>query len=219
MANDEKIQFTGHVSETGDISLPTRLKGDVAKLFAGRDIVVTFERKRRKRSLNQNAYYWSVIIQFITDAMNEAGENVAPQEVHEFLKFRFLRVQKIDPDTAELLWEYSRSTTGLSTVQFSLYMDQCIQFAAEMLGVTIPAPSTMQDLYTFPEYIGKSEKRTEYVGRIAGYVQGITDKSELKKYFLQNPEWNQDVEIRTIFNERWIELRTGQRIEAAIEAR
>lgn len=209
MTADQKLEYAGRVSDAGEITLPKKFRAEVAKLFSGREIVVTFQRKKKRRSLNQNAFYWGVVIKMIKEAMNDAGENVTEQEVHEFLKFRFLRVQRTDPDTAELLYEYAKSTTVLSTVEFCLYLDSCVQFGAEMLGIVIPPPEDKRGEYVFPEFIGKSESRTEYLERIKGYVSDIFDLPQLKRYFAQNPEWQTDDEIRTLFNIRRMEIKGG----------
>ena len=206
MTADEKLTFSGRVADNGEIMLPRRFRTDVARLFPGRDIVVIVERRRRKRTQNQNAYYWAVIVQMICDGLNAAGENVNPQEVHEFLKFRFLRIQKTDPDTGELLWEYSRSTSALKAFEFSLYLDQCIQFAAEYLGIQIPPPHTQTEMYSFPEYQGLKESRPDYLERVALQLADITHRWQLEKYFQQVPEWANDVEVRNLFNIRWSEL-------------
>lgn len=207
MTADEKLIFNGMVEDNGEITLPRRFNTDVARLFQGREIVLTVERKRKKRTLDQNAYYWAVIVEQICEAMNDAGENVTPKEVHEFLKFRFLKVQKINQETGEVLWEYGRSTSSLKTFEFSLFLDDCIQFAAEYLGIKIPLPYTQTETYALPEYQGATESRPDYLERIAGYLKDITHPWQLQKFFEQNPGWNIDVEVRHLFNLRWLELR------------
>ena len=207
MTADEKIQIYGKVTDTGEITLPRRFKPDVARLFSGREIVVTVERKRKKRSLNQNAYYWAVVVKMICEAMNDAGDMVSSQDVHEFLRFRFLKIQKIDEETAELLYEYSRSTSALKTFEFAEYIERCIQFAAEYLNIEIPTPYSERDNYSFPEQPGKKETRDEYLSRISEYVLDIFDRNHLRKYFEQNPDWQSDVEVKTLFNARWAALK------------
>ena len=207
MTTDEKLQFDGVVNEDGTMIVPRRFKPDVVRLFLGKEITITVERKRRKRSLNQNAYYWAVVVQMICDAMNENEDNVLPSQVHEFLKHRFLKVQKIDHETGEILYEYSRTTTALKTFEFSLYIDQCIQFAAEYLKIQVPPPHTQSETYSFPEYQGKKEQRDKYLKRIEEFLMDIQHRWQLEKYFRQVPEWSKDEEIRKLFNERWKDLR------------
>ena len=144
--SDKTLQFFGRVSDTGEITLSKRLRNDVRKAFSGKEIEVLFRRKKKPRSSPQNAYYWGVVVQLIHEAMLDVGDVVHPQEVHEFLKFRFLRVQKIDHETGELKYEYSRSTTDLSTIEFMEYIEMCIQFAAEYLNTVIPPPGEQAEI-------------------------------------------------------------------------
>jgi len=201
-AADEKLEFYGSVSDEGVLTVPQKFNTDVGRLFKGRDVIVTVQRKRKMRSLDQNAYYWAVIVPHICDAMNDAGELVTRQEVHEFLKFRFLRVQKIDEDAGEIIYEYGRSTSSLKTYEFCLYIDNCIMFGSEYLGITIPLPNEVLETYAFPEKQGKAEPRELYLERIGGYLADVPDKKELRRYFNLNKEWEQDAEVRALFNIR-----------------
>ena len=202
MSADEKLEFYGSVSDNGVLTVPQKFNTDVGRLFRGREVIVTVQRKRKVRSLDQNAYYWAVIVPNICDALNDAGEVVTRQEVHEFLKFRFLRVQKIDYDSGEVIYEYGRSTTSLKTYEFCLYIDNCIRFGAEYLGITIPLPNEVLETYTFPEQQGKAEPREVYLERIGGYIADIPDRRTLRQYFNKNKDWENDAEIRALFNLR-----------------
>ncbi len=108
--------------------------------FAGSDVEVTIRKKKKHRSSPQNRYYWGVVIEMIRAGMKDMGDMVTPEQVHEFLKWRFLRFSKVDENTGEVLYEYAGSTADLKTVEFSEYVEKCCQFAAEMLGVSIPLP-------------------------------------------------------------------------------
>lgn len=135
-----RLTYFGSVSNDGHLILPKAIRSEVVRWFLGKEIEVSFSQKKKPRSNPQNAYYWGVVIDLICQAMNEAGDLVKPQEVHEFLKHRFLKIQKIDIETGELLYEYSRSTTDLSTFEFSEYVERCVQFAAEFLNIEIAMP-------------------------------------------------------------------------------
>ena len=202
VAADEKLEFYGSVSEAGVLTVPQKFNAEVGRLFVGREVIVTVQRKRKMRSLDQNAYYCAVIVPHICDALNDAGELVTRKEVHEFLKFRFLRIQKIDEDTAEVIYEYGRSTSSLKTYEFCLYIDNCIRFGAEYLGIKIPLPNEVQETYTFPEQQGKAEPRENYLERIGGYIADIQDRKTLRLYFNRNPNWETDTEVRALFNLR-----------------
>lgn len=201
MAN-QKLEFTGEVTQEGELLVPRWFKENIQKAFAGKEIVLTVTRKAKFRSLNQNAYYWAVVIQMIYEAMNEQGENVDPKTVHEFLKLRFLKFQKIDHDTGEVIYEFGRSTSGLFTFEFAFYLENCFDFAKVYFGITIPAPNTQKDVYSFPEYQSKEESRPDYLERIAGYLERITTRMDLKRYFRFIPEWDHEQDVKAVFRKR-----------------
>lgn len=199
---ENKLEYDEKVEDSGSFNLPQRLNTDVARFFSGVEIRITITRKRKQRTQNQNAYYWAVVIRLIREGFNDLGESVTDNEVHEFLKFRFLRVVKYDEDTGEMLYEFSRSTSALKTFEFAIYLDQCIQFAAEKLGVTIPQPYTQTDGYLFPEYQTAKETRPDYLFRIKSYVDQIGDTTQLRQYFNQVPHWKNEPDVRAIFNNK-----------------
>lgn len=92
----------------------------------GKRVELTVERERHNRSLNQNSYYWGVVIEILG---NHWG--YAPEEMHEALKFKFL---KLHEDTGLVT---VRSTAKLSTKEFGDYIDSIVRWAAQE-GCYIP---------------------------------------------------------------------------------
>ena len=69
----------------------------------------------RKRSDQQNKYYWGVVVELIRLAINEInGENFTAENIHDFLKERFLEGLEIHAATGELL-NIRKSTTDNTT--------------------------------------------------------------------------------------------------------
>lgn len=98
---------------------------------------------RKRRSLPQNAYYWGVVCEMVKDGLRDAGFNAirTADDAHEVTKSLFLKKEVVNEDTGELLAVIGRSTTTLSTLEFSEYIDQIIQWAAEYLCISIPYPN------------------------------------------------------------------------------
>lgn len=95
----------------------------------------------RKRSDQQNKYYWGVIVELIRLAINEInGENFTAENIHDFLKERFLEGFEIHAATGELL-NIRKSTTDNTTTKQEEYHEQCRQFASEYLNIEIPLPN------------------------------------------------------------------------------
>jgi len=79
-----------------------------------------------KRTIDFNAYYFGVVIEYISDETGEDG-----LIIHEFLAFKFLRLTK----------NTRRSTASLNNKEFRIYSLQCRVWALEVLGVKIPLPN------------------------------------------------------------------------------
>lgn len=136
----ESLTYPGRV-EKGQIKLPgAKMRTEITALFEGRDIEVIVRRKKKHRSSPQNRFYWAVVVPMVRAGLKEIGEILSLEQVHELLKFRHIREQRIDENTGEVAFEYTRSTAELTTVEFAEYIERCAQFAAEYLRVTIPDP-------------------------------------------------------------------------------
>lgn len=95
-------------------------------------------RAREQRSLQQNSYLWGVVYPDVRDGMIEAwGETLSTDEVHEFLKDKFLAKPVINRATGEAMGKTTPSTTKLNTKECAEYIDQITKFAAEYLGVQV----------------------------------------------------------------------------------
>ncbi len=81
--------------------------------------------KIQKRSVDWNAYYFGVLIKYITDETGEDG-----LKVHDFFGFKFLRLTK----------NTRKSTASLNNGQFECYVLRCRVWAYEVLHIFIPLP-------------------------------------------------------------------------------
>ncbi len=93
----------------------------------GQEVGLSLTRRRKDRSLPQNAYYWGVVVAMLAEHCG-----YLPEEVHDALKAKFLM-----DHSGEL--PRIKSTTALDTKEFGEYVDRCIQLAAE-LGIVVPSP-------------------------------------------------------------------------------
>lgn len=95
--------------------------------------------KRSKRSLQQNAYYWGVIVAMVHEGFRNMGNDVSLEETHEYLKARFNYKEIVNTSVGEVM-NVPKSTTELSKEEFGMYIDKIQQFAAEYLNTIIPNP-------------------------------------------------------------------------------
>jgi len=105
----------------------------------------------RKRSVNQNAYYWGVVVPMVRKGLFEIGfdEVQTYDDAHELLKKQFVRRQFANKQTGEVV-TITGSTTGLSIPEFNEYIERVCKWSAEYLGVVIPSPN--QELAEFENW-------------------------------------------------------------------
>lgn len=114
--------------------------------FEGKEITVTVERKKKTRSDAQNKYYWSTVVTFWRQLIQEEhGEYLTQSEVHEFLKVNFNPVELANENTGEIL-RIGKSTTQNSTIEMEEFMERCRRGALEFFGAVIPLPNEQIEL-------------------------------------------------------------------------
>ena len=101
---------------------------------------VRITRHRRTRSINQNAYYWAVVVASFHQFLSEQGDSYTAEDCHEMLKFKHLRETAVDHSTGEVLGEFVKSTATLNTMEFAEYVDRCIAWLGEF-GIRVPSPA------------------------------------------------------------------------------
>ena len=98
--------------------------------------MATIHKPRAKRSLNQNRYYWGVVIAHI---VNYCGQDA--EDVHEYLADLFLSENKdLKLNGVIRRVRTHPTTTKLSTTQFNEYIDSVRSWAAWELDLRIPSP-------------------------------------------------------------------------------
>ena len=125
----------------GNITQNRKRIKDVLESFEGKDITLTIQKKRKSRSVPQNAYMWGVIIPLMAYAVkNEWGELWSYEKCHEFFKMRFLFTEKINEDTGEIV-RIPKSTTENTPSEQEDYHTEIRQFMLEFFNVTCPLPN------------------------------------------------------------------------------
>jgi hypothetical protein len=124
----------GFVTEDGRLAFRPAARGLFMRHLAqltGQAVDVIIRVHRDQRTDSQNRYYFGVVVPLI-------GEHCGydKQEMHELLAMRFLRIAD-DPVTGS---PRRRRTPHTNTKEFAEYIDACVRFASQELGVYIPAP-------------------------------------------------------------------------------
>ena len=143
----KKVETYGTMKNGGlSIGFRDRFVAALSLLSDGR-VRVTIERIYRKRSIQQNCYYWGVVVQcFLDGVKSEWGESHSSEWGHEQLKQHCNYKEKAVSGTGELV-RLPQSTRELTTVEFAEYEERCCKLIAEWFGITVPSPGEQIDLY------------------------------------------------------------------------
>lgn len=95
---------------------------------------VEIKKYRKNRSLEQNGYYWGVVIEILS---REFG--CIPEEMHEILKARFNSEITILPNGEEV--RHVKSTKDKDTFNFEEYLEDIRVWADTEFGINIPLPN------------------------------------------------------------------------------
>lgn len=98
--------------------------------FEGMEIEYSIKKRSKPRSMQQNKYYWAVVIPLISE---ETG--MTAEDVHEALKWKFLRIK------GEYL-DKSRGISDLSSEEATQFIKEVELWAIEFLGINgFPDPN------------------------------------------------------------------------------
>lgn len=135
-----KIQIKSFV-ENGKLKRNRTLILDAIKSFEGKEVELTLDKPKNKRTNPQNSYLWSVLYPITQQAIkNEWGEVWNIEKVHEFYKMQFNITEKINEKTGQII-KLPKSTTENTTTQQEEYHLQIREFLQEWFNVTAPLPN------------------------------------------------------------------------------
>jgi len=103
----------------------------------GKRFEMTISVEKRKHTDPQRKYYFAVIVEMVYAAIRNLGNEVYRDDVHEFLKNKFL-TKDLMGKGGEILGIYSPSLSRLSKEAMMDYIDAIIRWSAEFLGLVIP---------------------------------------------------------------------------------
>jgi hypothetical protein len=86
-----------------------------------------------------------VVYPYVAQGMHDQwGDTITSDEAHIFCKGRFLSRPIVNRETGQEMGVAFPSTTKLTTTEFKEYIEKIARFAAESLGVVIPAPGDIE---------------------------------------------------------------------------
>ena len=123
-----------------ELKIADHVKGAIKRWCAtfrnGTHVEITIKKYKSKRTNDQNAYYWGVVIPIIADYV---GHDNA-EDMHEDLKLKFNPAgSKIDSGKV-----IGGTTTKMSTVEFfsgeTSYVERICRWASMECGLYVPPP-------------------------------------------------------------------------------
>jgi hypothetical protein len=107
----------------------------------GCQVVITLDKERKTRSINQNAYLWGVIIATLN---KELGYNDNDSNIHEYLKSKFLSKEIQSPINPSESLTIIRSTNDLNTIEMEEYLTAIRSWASSELNIYLPLPNEVE---------------------------------------------------------------------------
>lgn len=109
------------------------------KEFEGKRVEIKIQKLKSTRSNQQNRLWWL----YVNIISKEIG--YTKDELHEILKYKFLKRSKVDEDTGEI-FEYLGSTTKLNKTDFANMVNELIRWAAETFNIILPLPGEQMEM-------------------------------------------------------------------------
>lgn len=130
--------------DSGRLKISNRKQFDEdIKQFEGNRVELVLSKANKRRSNDQNAYYWGVVLPCMLQGFIDAGHTgLNIDDCHDYVKATWLSKGKeiINPKTGEVKI-ISKTTTILSTTEMMELIEEIARFCAEILNVVIPEPS------------------------------------------------------------------------------
>lgn len=114
---------------------------DALQRMEGKKVEVTIAEYRKKRSNNENRFYFGVVLPMVKAYLMESGDNLDLEETHEFIVRHIWKHTKIIQRDGEVM-EVRLSSTRLSTTEWEQMIELTRVWAAHH-GFDIPYPQEL----------------------------------------------------------------------------
>ena len=125
----------------GKVSSPV-IRDDIAKAIQSLDgklVDITIEPHKKKRSLNQNAYWFGILDKYAVPVFREYGDNWSSFSIHEYV-MNELGYQEVLSDKKGRLFVTRKHSSKFTTKDWEEFMERARAYLASEHGVFIPLP-------------------------------------------------------------------------------
>lgn len=139
------IEANGHIKD-GKLFIHYRnLFDEMLGSLPDCPVKINVERVFKRRSNEQNSYYWGVVVQMVYNGLIDAGWEITNKDqAHEIIKDLFFISEIANKKTGELM--SIKTTTKSSTFEFMTKLAEIQKWASEYLGISIPDPNEQTTL-------------------------------------------------------------------------
>ena len=127
--------------KNGSLTRNRNLIKDAIASFEGKQVVIKIEKFKKKRSTQQNRFYFGIVVPIVQNCLKEAGHIMTNESTHDLIKLKFLKETLFVNETTGEIIERIKSTTELSTSQFMDLLAEINNFTFEYFGVILPSPN------------------------------------------------------------------------------
>ena len=114
---------------------------DAIKSFNGSDVVLTIDKVKKKRSNNQNRFYWGCLIPLMQKGAKDMwGESWSIDKAHKHLSKLFVFHESVNVKTSEIT-QTPKSTTELTTTDWEVYVTEIRIYLLENFDIEAPEPN------------------------------------------------------------------------------
>jgi len=132
--------------KNGQFSSNLPIVKNILEAHNGSLLQITFHKKRNKRSNNQNAYYWTVIVSIFQNCIKEEWQEIwSTTKVHELLKTNCNYEELINEETGQVV-RRTKSTTENTTTDQENFHTNCRTLALDYFSTEIPMPNEKIEL-------------------------------------------------------------------------
>lgn len=109
--------------------------------FNNSDVVLTFDKPKKKRSSPQNRYYWGLLIPLMQQGAKDLwGEIWSIDKAHKHLSGKFVFHESVNEKTGEVT-QTPKSTTELTTTAMEVYHTEIRIYLLQDFDINAPEPN------------------------------------------------------------------------------
>lgn len=134
------MEFSGVVHQ-GHLPLVIRKYiAESIKTFEGKMVNITIEGAKKKRSLNQNAYWFGMLEKYAVPVFRGYGDSWSSFSIHEYV-MNELGYHEVHTDKKGRLFATRKHSSDMKTAEFEEFLERARAYLATEHGVGIPLPN------------------------------------------------------------------------------